>query len=203
MSNSLKDAMIKAGIVKQDNLDREKEKERRDKIEKKGPGQFGIHAHHIRTDCAQCKKNSPDVEFYEHSNRSIEAKWLCIRCADKAWIKDDCRHTNQSSHAKAGKFRREFGATKRFPPPGSALTPQPANVGAGQPVKPAGAPLQNSATGQSLKPGAAHTSRPPATQNAGRPSGSPPGRSSGLKKNKTPGDQSFNRPIIKSGNKPK
>jgi hypothetical protein len=90
----MKDALIKAGVISKDEIEREKEKTRREKIEKKGPAQHGIHAHHIRTDCAHCKKNSPDVEFYEHSNRSIEAKWLCIPCADKGWIKDDCRMTN-------------------------------------------------------------------------------------------------------------
>jgi len=115
MSNSLKDALIKAGVVSKDSLEREKEHERREKIQLKGPSQEGIHAHHIRTDCANCQKNSPDVEYYEHTNRSIIAKWLCIPCADKAWISDETRQTNQSSQAKAGKFRREFGATKRFP----------------------------------------------------------------------------------------
>lgn len=110
----MKDALIKAGVISKDTIEREKEKQRREKIEKKGPAQFGVHAHHIRTDCGHCKKSSPDIEFYEHTNRSIEAKWLCIPCADKAWIKDECRQTNQSSHAKAGRFRREFGATKRF-----------------------------------------------------------------------------------------
>jgi hypothetical protein len=115
MSNSMKDALIKAGVISKDSLDREKEKVRRDKIEKKGPEQHGIHAHHIRTDCGVCKRGAPDVEFYEHANRSVEAKWLCIPCADKLWIKDECRQTNQSSYAKAGTFRRFFGATKRFP----------------------------------------------------------------------------------------
>ena len=116
MSNSMKDALIKAGVISKDSIDREKEKERRTKIEKKGPAQHGIHAHHIRTDCGHCKKGAPDVEFYEHTNRSVEAKWLCIPCADKLWIKDECRQTNQSSYAKAGTFRRFFGATKKFPP---------------------------------------------------------------------------------------
>jgi hypothetical protein len=119
----MKDAMIKAGLISKDSIEREKEKERRTKIEKKGPAQHGIHAHHIRTDCGACKGNSPDVEFYEHSNRSLEAKWLCTRCADKYWIKDEVRMTNQSSQAKAGKFRREFGATKKFPPNTGQATP--------------------------------------------------------------------------------
>jgi hypothetical protein len=117
MSSSLKEALIKAGVVSKDSIDRDKEKARKAKIEKKGPLQHGVHAHHIRTDCGHCHKSSPDVEYYEHSNRSIEAKWLCSTCADKAWIKDETRQTNQSSQAMSGKFRREFGATKLFPPP--------------------------------------------------------------------------------------
>ena len=71
-SGTMKEAMIKAGLISKDSIEREKEKERKQKIEKKGPLQHGIHAHHIRTDCGHCKKNSPDVEFYEHANRSIE-----------------------------------------------------------------------------------------------------------------------------------
>jgi hypothetical protein len=112
----MKEALMKAGLISKDTEAREKEKARKEKIEKKGPAQHGIHQHHIRTDCGHCKKNQPDVEFYEHTNRSVEAKWLCIPCADKAWIKDECRQTNQSSHSKSGIFRREFGATKKFPP---------------------------------------------------------------------------------------
>jgi hypothetical protein len=119
----MKDAMIKAGLIPKENVERSKEKERREKIEKKGPAQHGIHAHHIRTDCGMCKGSSPDVEYYEHTNRSIETKWLCIRCADKAWIKDEARQTNQSSQAKVGKFRREFGATKKFTAETGTLTP--------------------------------------------------------------------------------
>lgn len=119
MSNSMKDALIKAGIISKDQIDREKEKERREKIDKKGPAQHGIHSHHLRTDCGHCKKTASDVEFYEHTNKSVVAKWLCLVCADKFWIKDECRMTNQSSHAKSGMFRREFGATKKFPPTSS------------------------------------------------------------------------------------
>jgi hypothetical protein len=129
MANSLKDALVKAGVVKKDSVDLEKDKARREKIQSKGPSQEGIHAHHIRTDCAHCGKSASDVEYYEHFNRSIEAKWLCMVCADKGWIKDECRQTNQSSHAKAGKFRREFGATKRFPQNAPAFPPpKPAAV---------------------------------------------------------------------------
>jgi hypothetical protein len=141
MAGSLKDALIKAGVVSKDNIDLEKEKVRREKIQSKGPSQEGIHAHHIRTDCDHCRKNASDVEYYEHFNRSIEAKWLCMVCADKGWIKDDCRQTNQSSHSKSGVFRREFGATKRFPQnavvsaPLSKSTP-PGGVKANTPLPP-------------------------------------------------------------------
>ncbi|MDZ4678193.1 MAG: hypothetical protein SGI74_11880 [Oligoflexia bacterium] len=123
MSNSLKDALIKAGVVSKEKLDREKESDRREKIQSKGPLQHGIHAHHIRTDCDHCKKNSPDIEFYEHTNRSILAKWLCIPCADKACIKDDCRQSAQSSYSKSGIFRREYGATKKMAPTSPGVVP--------------------------------------------------------------------------------
>jgi len=153
MSNSLKDALIKAGVVSKDNLDREKEKVRRENIQSKGPTQHGIHAHHIRTDCGHCSKGAPDVEYYEHTNRSIEAKWLCIPCADKASIKDDCRQTNQSSYSKAGTFRRFFGMTKRFPAGATISTPG----GAGGPQKPASGvnqPNNKNAQGQGPQAGA-------------------------------------------------
>jgi len=114
MANSLKDALMQAGLVDKDQPERDKEKKRRENIQKKGPEQTGIHTHHIRTDCDQCKNCSPDVEFYEHRNRQLTAKWLCVECADKFSISDDFRQTKQSSHAKSGMFRRFYGHTKRF-----------------------------------------------------------------------------------------
>jgi hypothetical protein len=104
----MKEALMKAGLISKDTEAREKEKARKEKIEKKGPAQHGIHQHHIRTDCGHCKKNQPDVEFYEHTNRSVEAKWLCIPCADKAWIKDEAATPNQAFSAVSLAPRRNF-----------------------------------------------------------------------------------------------
>jgi hypothetical protein len=128
MADSFKEAMLKAGLISKESLAREKEKERREKIQSKGPSQEGIHAHHLRTDCDQCKKNSPDVEYYEHANRSLSAKWLCLECADKSWIPDETRQTAQSQHAKSGMFRRQFGKTKVLKP-GTAMGTKPVNAG--------------------------------------------------------------------------
>ncbi len=74
----------------------------------------GKHHHHIRTECDACKKSSPDVEYYEHKNRSLEKNWLCVRCADAHNISDEFRQTVQSQFAKTGRFLREYGATKVF-----------------------------------------------------------------------------------------
>lgn len=136
MSNSLKDALIKAGVISKDTIEREKEKERREKIQKLGPEQKGVHMHHMRTDCDNCKRNTSDVEYYEHTNRSVDGKWFCVECADKLWIKDECRQTNQSSHAKSGFFRRQFGATKVFAHKPAAPPPAPAKPLKFDPPKP-------------------------------------------------------------------
>ena len=80
-------------------------------IKKREPAK---HLHHIRTDCEGCRKSSPDVEHYLHTNRSFNAFWLCVRCADAHNISDECRQTIQSQHAMSGLFRREYGATKVF-----------------------------------------------------------------------------------------
>jgi len=72
------------------------------------------HIHHVRTECEACKKNGPDVEYYEHSNKLLNVKWLCVRCADRYNIHDDTRQTMQSSFAMSRMFRREWGPTKVF-----------------------------------------------------------------------------------------
>jgi hypothetical protein len=54
------------------------------------------------------------VEYYEHKNRSIDAKWLCIKCADTYNIHDSFRETMQSQFAMTGKFIRGWGPTKVF-----------------------------------------------------------------------------------------
>ncbi|MBK9294378.1 MAG: hypothetical protein IPM57_08020 [Oligoflexia bacterium] len=105
----MKDALIKAGLIS-------KEQVRRDEIEKKGPQQKGVHEHHVKTHCAQCNKPAEDVEYYEHTNRSLNSKWLCVSCADKNWIHDDTRQTQQSMAARSNRFQRFYGPTKKFAP---------------------------------------------------------------------------------------
>lgn len=68
----------------------------------------------IRTFCEACKRSGPDIELYEHQNRLMSAKWICVRCADTNNIHDNTRQTHQSQHAKNGMFRREYGPTKVF-----------------------------------------------------------------------------------------
>jgi len=82
---------------------------------KKGVGFIeGKHHHHIRTDCEACGKSSPDVEYYEHRNRSLDKYWLCVKCADTNNILDEFRQTMQSSHSQKGFFQRGYGPTKIF-----------------------------------------------------------------------------------------
>ena len=74
----------------------------------------GKHHHHSRTDCEACGRPSPDVEYYEHKNRSLDKFWLCVRCADDNNIHDDFRQTMQSPQAMKGLFQRGYGPTKIF-----------------------------------------------------------------------------------------
>jgi hypothetical protein len=110
MSDSLKEALEKAGL-------KSGKPENRRKIKPKGSGQpKAIEKHQQqRNFCECCKKIAPDVEFYRHKNRSLQARWLCIVCADKHIIPDDVRQSNQSDFAKRGTFRRCYGRTKVFP----------------------------------------------------------------------------------------
>ncbi len=81
----------------------------------KGPGFIeGKHHHHSRTDCEACGHSSPDVEYYEHKNRSLNKYWLCVKCADTHNIHDDFRQTMQSPQAMRGLFQRNYGPTKIF-----------------------------------------------------------------------------------------
>ncbi|QQR80572.1 MAG: hypothetical protein IPJ69_15005 [Deltaproteobacteria bacterium] len=83
--------------------------------ETKGPGFLEHkHIHHLRTDCDSCQRSSPDVEYYEHPNKSFQHYWLCVRCADEHNILDQFRQTKQSQHAMSGIFRRNYGPTKIF-----------------------------------------------------------------------------------------
>lgn len=143
MTTTLQQALLKAGLINKEQLKKaetDKKQARRPpaperprspspqhprgarppgktfvKEDKKTPGFIeGKHHHHMRTQCDACHKTSPDVEYYEHKNRSLECCWLCVRCADAHNISDDYRQTVQSQHAQAGRFRREYGATKIF-----------------------------------------------------------------------------------------
>jgi thymidine kinase len=109
MGNQLKQALIDAGIVSKKDLEREKIKKRHVSKSSK------IRQDQIRIVCEVCDKTAPDVERYQHKNRLITGKeWLCIPCADQYCIDDEFRNTHQSSHAKSGLFRRQYGRTKRF-----------------------------------------------------------------------------------------
>ncbi len=80
----------------------------------RAPINDGKHHHHIRTECDACGKGSPDVEYYEHKNRSLDKYWLCVKCADNHNISDEFRQTKQSQHAMTRLFQRGYGATKIF-----------------------------------------------------------------------------------------
>lgn len=109
MGNSLQDALEKAGLKsrKPDNERKRNPKsiERPQVIEK--------HQQQ-RNLCDCCQKTAPDVEYYQHNNSSIRANWLCIICADKYFIPDEVRQSNQSDFAMRGTFRRRYGRTKKF-----------------------------------------------------------------------------------------
>src|SRR5262245_3178979 len=129
MTTTLQQALIKAGLAKEKLPEKKPE---RKTILKPGPSSQkgfsppraaappkpgfieGKHHHHLRTLCDACKKSGPDVEYYEHRNRSLNAKWLCVKCADTYNIPDACRETMQSQFAIAGRFIRNYGATKVF-----------------------------------------------------------------------------------------
>jgi hypothetical protein len=125
MTTTLQQALIKAGLANNKKLP-EKPAEKKGVL-KKGPprGSFSEvqnpvgfvekkHKHHLRTECDACQKSGPDVEYYEHKNRILDAKWLCIKCADTYNIHDDCRETIQSQFAMTGRFIRGWGPTKVF-----------------------------------------------------------------------------------------
>ncbi len=109
MGNSLKDALEKAGLK---SSRRKNERKRKPRISGQ-PKAIEKHQQQ-RNFCDCCEKTAPDVEFYKHNNQSIKARWLCIVCADKNFIPDDTRQSNQSDFAMRGTFRRGYGKTKKF-----------------------------------------------------------------------------------------
>lgn len=124
MASSLQEALLKAGLVSKEKLQKEaRQKQAPGPIRRKGAPPpvkkkagflEGKHLHHLRTECEACRKSAPDVEYYEHSKKSLAAKWLCIQCADGENILDDCRQTVQSEQAMKGHFQRRYGPTKVF-----------------------------------------------------------------------------------------
>ncbi len=110
MGNSLKDALEKAGIK---SSKRENERKRKPRASGR-PTAIEKHQQQ-RNFCDCCKRTAPDVEFYKHNNPSIQARWLCIICADRHSIPDDTRQSNQSDFAMRETFRRRYGRTKKFP----------------------------------------------------------------------------------------
>jgi len=109
MSNSLKDALEKAGLKSSKRMNEPKKRPKGS-----GPPKAIEKHQQQRSFCDCCEKTAPDVEFYKHNNPSIQASWLCIICADKHFIPDDTRQSNQSNFAMRGTFRRRYGKTKIF-----------------------------------------------------------------------------------------
>ena len=103
--SSLKDALQKAGFVAT------KKENERAKRPKKEVSQAQTHQEQ-RNFCDHCKNLYPDVEFYSHRNRSIEAQWLCLKCADYNQILDDFRTTAQSDYSIKNVFLRRYGHTR-------------------------------------------------------------------------------------------
>lgn len=114
----------KRGSVSSDSLrDTDRSVRSGPEIQMRGPGREryhspgfieGKHHHHSRTDCEACGRPSPDVEYYEHKNKSLDKYWLCVRCADDNNVHDDFRQTMQSPQAMKGLFQRGYGPTKIF-----------------------------------------------------------------------------------------
>ena len=107
MGISLADALKSAGL-------KSSEKEFNKKTGKKKKSPVKAHEHHLRSECELCHKNAPDVERYNHTNKSIDASWLCLPCADRLSIPDDCRQTSQSDFSMRKTFTRQYGRTKKF-----------------------------------------------------------------------------------------
>lgn len=105
--DQLKKALQKAGIFTSDQLVVKERPRKAIKLDAEREG------HTIRTQCELCDRFSPDVEHYQHTNRSVEKQWLCMKCADEHRINDECRTTNQSSQARSNRFLREYGRTAK------------------------------------------------------------------------------------------
>lgn len=104
---SLKDALKKAGFKSSTAVN-----EREKKPEKKKTS-TELHQEE-RNYCEICDLFHRDVEHFAHRNATIDARWICLNCADKAQIHDDFRTTAQSDFSKKGMYRRFYGPTKNM-----------------------------------------------------------------------------------------
>jgi len=109
MGRSLKEALISAGL-KPASAENE-----RPKVAPREVVQKSVKHQQTRNFCEICELIHPDVERYRHRNPTTSAEWICVACADKFQIYDECRQSHQSDFARKGMFRREFGPTKKFP----------------------------------------------------------------------------------------
>lgn len=117
--NALKEALMKAGFketAKPAKPTTPKDENFRPKLPPKGNKEVKETIVHQkqRNYCEECSQIKPDVEYYEHNNPTTEAEWICLRCADRLKIFDNCRRTAQSDTAIKKLFRREHGATTPF-----------------------------------------------------------------------------------------
>lgn len=104
----MKDALLKAGLKATTVPKAENERE---KIHRKKITETIIHQEQ-RNFCEECNQVHPDVELYYHNNPTTEAEWICVKCADRLKIADNCRQTAQSDTSIKKMFRREHGATR-------------------------------------------------------------------------------------------
>lgn len=107
MAKSLKDALLQAGL--------RSSKSANERSKAKGRPQKQSEKHQrTRTFCEVCELDHGDVEFYKHRNPTIDARWICLGCADKHMIDDQFRTTRQSELSIKRNFKRFYGATKTF-----------------------------------------------------------------------------------------
>lgn len=105
---SLKEQLLKAGLTATPDP---KAVNQREEIKKKKLTESVIHQEQ-RNFCEECQQVRPDVELYYHRNPTSEAEWICVKCADRLKIGDDCRQTAQSDTSIKKIFRREHGVTR-------------------------------------------------------------------------------------------
>lgn len=104
---SLRDALEKAGLKPTQSENFRKRKYSKDKTKTEKHQETRIF-------CEACETTQQDVEKYNHRMPLIDAKWMCVNCADKNSIHDDTRVTQQSHASKNKTFLRFYGPTKDF-----------------------------------------------------------------------------------------